>query len=131
MEHELINGNLQAADLNNAWNEEFYRLFGKKLQSKKDGYLQDVHWSSGLFGYFPTYTIGNLIAAQVAKKIDNDTAVFSKDFDKNSIPVIKDWLRKNFYIHGNRCCTEDFVKKVTSESLSPDALIEDLKRRYC
>ena len=131
LEHELINGNLQAADLNTAWNEEFYRLFGKKLQSKKDGYLQDVHWSSGLFGYFPTYTIGNLIAAQVAKKIDNDTAVFSKDFDKNSIPVIKDWLRKNFYIHGNRCCTEDFVKKVTSESLSPDALIEDLKRRYC
>ena len=130
LEHELINGNLQASDLNEAWNQEFERLFNKKLQSKKDGYLQDVHWSSGLFGYFPTYTIGNLIAAQVAQKLNNDTAIFSGKFDKDSIPTIKAWLRKNFYIHGNKYCTEDFVKKVTGEALNAKPLIEDLKKRY-
>ena len=131
LEHSLINDDLQPKDLSDAWDYEFELLFNKKPESKKDGYLQDVHWSCGLFGYFPTYTIGNLIAAQLATKINSDTGIFDKVFDKNSIPTVKEWLCKNFYVHGNRYCTEDLVKKVTGQSLSTDSLIADLKKRYC
>lgn len=131
LEYNLISEKLQVKDLNEAWNHEFELLFNKKPQNKKEGYLQDVHWANGLFGYFPTYTIGNLIAAQVAEKLSDDTSVFSKTFDKNSIPTIKNWLRENFYIHGNSFCTEELVKKVTGKALSSQPLISDLKKRYC
>lgn len=131
LEHSLINDDLQPKDLSDAWDYEFELLFNKKPESKKDGYLQDVHWSCGLFGYFPTYTIGNLIAAQLATKVNNETGIFDRAFNKNSIPAIKEWLCKNFYVHGNRYCTEDLVKKVTGQPLSTDSLIADLKKRYC
>lgn len=131
MEYGLINGDLQVKDLNEAWNHNFKLLFDKEPQNKKEGYLQDVHWASGLFGYFPTYTIGNLIAAQTAEKLESDTGVFSKTFDSDGIPTIKKWLRENFYIHGNRLCTDELVKKVTGKPLSSHALISDLKKRYC
>ncbi|MCH5149330.1 MAG: carboxypeptidase M32 [Spirochaetales bacterium] len=131
LEYSLISGKLQVKDLNEAWNHEFELLFNKTPQNKKEGYLQDVHWSSGLFGYFPTYTIGNLIAAQIAEKLNDDTDIFSKTFDKNSIPAIKNWLRENFYIHGNSLCTEELAKKVTGKVLSSQPLISDLKKRYC
>jgi carboxypeptidase Taq len=126
LELALLRGTLSVDDLPEAWNDKMSRYLGLTPTELKDGAMQDVHWSAGLVGYFPTYTLGNIYAAQIfaaAKKEigDVDAMIGRGEFD----PLLS-WLRSNVHCAGSIYGARDLVKKVTGSPPDPQSLID-----YC
>jgi carboxypeptidase Taq len=116
LELRLIEGDLSVDDIPAAWNEEFQKLFGMVVPDDAHGCLQDVHWSLGSFGYFPTYTLGNLNSAQLfAKACQNCGDVYAKISEGDYTPLLV-WLRKNVHAYGRRFLPQDLMQVATGES---------------
>ncbi len=127
IERALIGGQLAVKDLPKAWNAMFKDYLGLKVPSDKVGCLQDVHWSFGLVGYFPTYTLGNLYAAQFWEKINRDIPDLDKRMAKGNFADLLGWLRHNIHRHGRRYRAADLCRKVTGKDLSADPLMRHLE----
>ncbi|HIJ78135.1 MAG: carboxypeptidase M32 [Desulfobulbaceae bacterium] len=126
LEKALLEGALAVADLPVAWNEKYDEYLGVKVGSDEVGVLQDIHWSHGSFGYFPTYTIGNLAAAQIwaqYKKVDSDyeQTIGTGDFFK-----IRQWLTEQLYRHGSVYPPTELLEKVTGQPLDSKYFLEYL-----
>jgi len=129
LERKLLSGELRVKDLREAWNSELKRLLGVDVLDDKEGVLQDVHWSMGEFGYFPTYALGNVYAAQIydamTKEVDVDSSISRGDFS----PILN-FLNTNVYCHGSIYEPKDLLKKVTGEDLNSSHYISYLTRKY-
>ncbi|WP_169976281.1 carboxypeptidase M32 [Tautonia rosea] len=130
LERALISGNLTPADLPGAWDEAYRRDLGVVAPDVADGCLQDVHWSAGLIGYFPTYTLGNVYAAQLFEAAsrelgDLDTALVRGD----SQPLL-DWLRNRIHHHARRYRPADLITHATGSIPDATPLIQSLRSRY-
>lgn len=130
MESAFFNGEIGIADVPALWNEKFEKYFGIKPENDAKGCLQDVHWSAGLIGYFPTYTLGNLFAAQFFAKAKEDLGGIDSRFSKGDFKPLLGWLRKNIHSHGQRYRADDLVEKVTGKPLSHQPLMEYLNAKY-
>ena len=128
IERDLINKTIDVTDINEIWNKEFYDMFNKKIIDKRSGYLQDIHWAGGGIGYFPTYTMGNIIATQFAKLLNDETGVLNKPFSKQSFTTISGWFQNRLYRYGNTLTSFDLVTKVTGNAIDPLPLIHYLSR---
>ncbi len=95
----------------------------------RKGVLQDVHWSSGLMGYFPTYTLGNLYAAQLFEAARREVGDLDALFARGQFAPLLDWLRTKIHHVGRRYSARQLVKKITGADLSPRPLMEHLKRK--
>ena len=105
-------------------------FFGLRVENDADGCLQDIHWSMGALGYFPTYTIGNLGAAQLyAKAIEDDPEILT-ELNKGKYIKLLDWLRIHIHSKGSLLLPDDLIKEATGENLSESYHLEHLKRRY-
>ncbi len=111
LEQALISGDLSTDDLPSAWNERYTSVIGVSPPSAADGVLQDVHWSAGLFGYFPTYTIGNLIAAQLYESADTALGGIDSQIEQGDFVPLLSWLRENIHSHGRKYTAEELVHK--------------------
>lgn len=100
LERALVSGDLQVKDLESAWNERFYNDFGYKVESAADGCLQDVHWSVGLFGYFPTYSLGNVYAGCLHEKLRQGCSNLDTELRDGNLGTATEWLRTNLQCHG-------------------------------
>lgn len=129
IEHSLINNKIDVGSINDVWNEKTKEVLGFYPRSKSEGYLQDIHWSDGLIGYFPTYTLGNLISAQLYLKVQNDIGNLDTIDDK-ILKKIHDWLDKNIYKYGTQYNTKELVKKVTEHDLDWKPFIDYIKTKY-
>ena len=127
LEKSLIEGKLKVSDLPAAWNEKMEKYLGLKITKDSDGVLQDVHWAHGTFGYFPTYTLGNLGAAQFYATAKKQIPNLENNFSRGDFKPFLDWLRKNIHSQGRRYSSSDLIEKVTGEKLSPDYLIRHLE----
>ncbi len=130
LEKRFFDGSLAPADLPAAWNEASARILGYTPRDDREGCLQDVHWAAGLFGYFPSYCIGNLIGAQLWETLraalpDLDARIAAKDH----APLLA-WLREHVHALGRRFQTPEFVEKVTGRPLSHEPLLAYLQDRY-
>ena len=94
------------------------------------GVLQDVHWSGGMIGYFPSYALGNLIASQWWHKLTQDQPNTLDDFAKGDLSGVLAWLRENVHQHGSRYDAMDLVQRVTGEPLNPDYYMSYLNEKY-
>jgi carboxypeptidase Taq len=101
LEVRIVEGELQAADLPAAWDDAYRRIVGVVAPSDKQGVLQDVHWSGGAFGYFPSYTIGNLYAASFGAKIEEDLPSIWADVERGSFAGVLAWLRTHVHAKGH------------------------------
>jgi carboxypeptidase Taq len=126
LEKALIEGELQVADLPAAWNEKVEKYLGLKVPDDALGVLQDVHWSHGAFGYFPTYTLGNLYAAQLFETYKKAHPRYENDFRNGKFSSYLDWLRKNVHSQGRRYKPLELVKRITGEDLNSEYLIKHL-----
>jgi carboxypeptidase Taq len=113
LERDLISGNLQPCDLPAAWNARSMQYLGILPDSDCHGCLQDGHWSAGQFGYFPTYTLGNLYAAQFYARIREDLPDLDGQLARGEFAGLAVWLRENIYRHGQRYQAADLVEHVT------------------
>ncbi|MCG8568869.1 MAG: carboxypeptidase M32 [Spirochaetes bacterium] len=129
VENKIINGTLKVMDLEEYWNETTKSLFDFYPASKKEGYLQDIHWSAGLFGYFPTYTLGNLISAQIYQAMQKDIPDLV-NFSGDKFTKIKEWMKAKVYQMGNMYSTEELVNKISGENLKSDYFMKYLDDKY-
>ncbi|MCB1122655.1 MAG: carboxypeptidase M32 [Verrucomicrobiae bacterium] len=130
LEKKLFSGELSVDDLPTEWNRLSQEIIGLTPPSDREGVLQDVHWSGGSFGYFPSYCLGNMIAAQLWYKVLEDIPGLTGDFAIGEFDRLLGWLRENIHQHGKRYDTLDLVTRVTGEPINPDFLIRYLKDRY-
>jgi carboxypeptidase Taq len=130
LERAMIENDLQAADLPGAWNEKYEKYLGITPPSYADGCLQDVHWSAGLFGYFPTYSLGNLYAGQFFAKASADLGDLNAAFRRGEFAPLLGWLRKNIHLQGQRYTASELAMKVTGQPLSHTAWIGQIKEKY-
>ena len=100
LEVGILEGRLQAADLPDAWNDAYRRIVGVVADNPKEGVLQDVHWSGGLIGYFPSYTIGNLYAAGLGARIQQDLPDLWTDVERGEFSGVLGWLRERVHQKG-------------------------------
>ncbi len=129
LEQPLISGDLQPADVPAVWNETFSRYFGLTPPDDAHGCLQDIHWSAGLFGYFPTYALGNMYAAQFFEAAQRDLGDLSAQFARGEFRPLLDWLRKNIHSRGKQLRAGQLVQRVTGQPLSHRALLAHLHRK--
>jgi carboxypeptidase Taq len=130
IEQQLFSGALAVRDLPAAWRAASRALLGLEPSTDREGVLQDVHWSDGSFGYFPSYCLGNMIAAQLWYRVLTLRPELESDFARGDFGWLLRWLRENVHAHGRRYGTLDLVKRATGEPLSPKYLIRYLEERY-
>ena len=130
IERDLISGRLTVADLPDAWNERFTNDFGITPPSDADGCLQDVHWSAGLFGYFPTYALGNMYAAQFYAAAKEQLGDLGMQFSAGQFEPLLTWLREHIHRQGQRFPAGRLVEVVTGKPLSDEPLMDYLNDRF-
>lgn len=130
LEVALITGELDVADLPEAWNVKFKKLFKLQVPDDTSGCLQDAHWSDGDFGYFPTYTLGNLYAAQFFAYAQQNIPDLNTNISHGNFKPLLQWLRQNIYKYGAQYRSKELIKKVTGESLNHNYLLTYLQDRY-
>ncbi|MBW8781272.1 MAG: carboxypeptidase M32 [Verrucomicrobia bacterium] len=130
LERRLFAGELTVAGLPAAWNALSQELLGLTPPDDRLGVLQDVHWSGGAFGYFPSYCLGNMIAAQFWAVVGKVLPGLEADFEKGDFSRLLGWLRKNIHEQGRRYDTRALVRHVTGEELTPQYLLSYLRDRY-
>jgi carboxypeptidase Taq len=130
IEKALIEGTLEARDVPTAWNERFKALFGMTVPDDAKGCLQDVHWSSGLFGYFPTYTLGSLNAAQIFAAAQRQIPTLAGDLAEGRCASLLQWLRKHVHVHGRRYLPAELIRLATVEPPKAKYLIDHLKTKF-
>ena len=129
IELALLDGSLEAADLPAAWGEGMHRMLGIDVPSDREGVLQDVHWAAGHFGYFPTYTLGNLMAAQLWERLRADVAGVDDRISRGEFTPIREWLRENVHRHGRKFTQRELLRRVTGQELGTDALLAYLRAK--
>jgi carboxypeptidase Taq len=127
LELALVEGTLTVDELPAAWDEGMERLLGVQVSGPIDGVLQDVHWSAGLMGYFPTYTLGNLLAAQLWDRLRDDLPDVDAAMERGEFAPLREWLRENVHRHGRKFPPRELLRRVTGEDLRVDPFLRYLR----
>ncbi|MBL9187605.1 MAG: carboxypeptidase M32 [Opitutaceae bacterium] len=130
LEKKLFAGELAVRDLPAAWRTAARELIGLEPANDREGVLQDVHWSDGSFGYFPSYCLGNMIAAQLWARVRAMRPALEEEFARGDFTWLLGWLRENIHAQGRRHSATELVQRVTGEPLSPRHLVAHLRERY-
>ncbi len=130
LETALMEGSLAAKDLPEAWNSGMKDILGIVPQDDSRGVLQDIHWSSGLFGYFPTYALGNLISAQLWECIQRDIPDLTDQIQMGEFSALLTWLRQNIHRHGAKFEPQELVERVTGSRIEPTAYLRYLRTKF-
>jgi carboxypeptidase Taq len=130
LEHALIHGALRPADLPAAWNEACRRWLGVAPADDGEGCLQDGHWAAGMFGYFPTYTLGSVFAAQLVARAADALGDLDALFARGDYSTLHDWLQKRIYSEGSRYSAAALIEHVTGQQPDHRPLVRALWRDY-
>lgn len=130
IEQALIDSGLKAEDVPGVWNETFEKYLGLTPPNDALGCLQDVHWSGGGIGYFPTYALGNLYAAQFFEQAREDVGDLNAQFAEGNFAPLKHWLTDKIYSQGQRYRAGDLVEVITGKPLSHEPLMRHLRAKY-
>jgi len=130
IELALFRGQLEVDDLPDAWNAKYRYYLGISPASYKDGVMQDVHWGSGLFGYFPSYTLGNVYAAQLFSQAESDLGPLESLLEQGSFAPLLSWLREKIHRHGRRYPPRILVQRAAGEPPRAEYLVRYLEKRF-
>jgi carboxypeptidase Taq len=130
LEIALMEGSLEVQDLPEAWNSRMEEFLGLVPPDDKLGVLQDVHWSSGYFGYFSTYALGNLVSVQLWDCIRRDHPEIKDQIRRGEFTKLLSWLRENIHQHGAKFEPQEMVKRITGSTINPDPYTIYLKEKY-
>lgn len=130
LERALLSGKLQPRDLPAAWNEKMKSYLGLTPPDDGRGVLQDVHWAEGLFGYFPTYAVGNMIAAQLFAAAVKARPEIPGRIESGDLSVLLAWLRENVHRHGRRMLADPLVRRATGGPIAAGPYLDYLKKKY-
>ncbi|MEZ4929066.1 MAG: carboxypeptidase M32 [Chitinophagales bacterium] len=130
LEKQLIEGTLKVKDAKEAWNAKYKEYLNIDVPNDSKGILQDIHWSHGSFGYFPTYSLGSFYTAQFDAKIHTELANYQNDIENNNLSNVLNWLRKNVHQYGRFYYSNDLCKKATGETLNFSYFMQYAENKY-
>ncbi|NSW53575.1 MAG: carboxypeptidase M32 [Anaerolineae bacterium] len=130
VEMGLIEGKIAVAHLPEFWNSKMEEYLGVVPPDDAQGVLQDVHWSNGLFGYFSTYALGNLVSAQLWEVMNRDMPNLYEDIEKGKFYDLLTWLRTNIHNHGSRYEPQELIERVTGSRITPEPYVKYLTDKY-
>ena len=130
IEQDLIEGRTRVEDLPEIWNEKMKRYLGIVPERDAEGLLQDVHWSLGAFGYFPTYTLGNLYSVQFCEHARREIPDFDAHIEAGRLVVLKQWLNQNIHRWGRTFTADQLARRVIGMPLSPEPFLAYLETKY-
>ncbi|MCP4661450.1 MAG: carboxypeptidase M32 [bacterium] len=128
IERDLIAGRIEVGDLPEVWNDRYEELVGIRPPDAAAGVLQDIHWGQGSFGYFPTYTLGNLAAAQLFAAAGRELGDLEAAFAEGEFGPLLDWLRTRIHHPGGRYTASELIARTTGKALAPDDLLDHLRQ---
>ncbi|MEI2264412.1 carboxypeptidase M32 [Erwinia sp. CGal63] len=131
IERALMEGEIEVDDIPTLWQEKMQALLGLDTSGNyRDGCMQDIHWTDGSFGYFPTYTLGAMYAAQLFHSVKKALPQVHSDIREGNLQPIFDWLKQNIWQHGSRFSTRQLIENATGEDLNPRYFRQHLENRY-
>ncbi len=129
LEKELISGRLQVSDLPMAWNQKYKDYLGLEIENDSEGVMQDTHWASGSYGYFPTYALGNIYSGQILATMEKAVPTWRSQISKGDFKQVKQWLTQNVYSHGNLYNPRDLVRIISGQDVNIQPYIEYLDQK--
>jgi carboxypeptidase Taq len=130
IERELIEGDLDVAEVPAVWNDKMEEYLGIRPETDAEGCLQDIHWSHGSFGYFPTYSLGSVLAAQLYASADEDIDDLDGRIEAGEFGPLHEWLTENVHQHGKRYTTPDLIEEATGEAFTADSFLDHVNAKY-
>jgi carboxypeptidase Taq len=130
LENEMLEGKIKIAELPEAWNAKMETYLGIVPPNDAQGVLQDVHWSSGMLGYFPTYSLGNLISVQFFDKATAAIPSLGDQIAAGRFEELLNWLRENVHRHGRKYTPAELVRRVTGNGLTAANYIAYIKTKF-
>lgn len=130
LECAIFSGDLAIADIPGEWNRRFESYFGLPVRNDAEGCLQDIHWSMGIFGYFPTYSLGNLNAAHLASAAKSQDPAVAAAFASADYAPLLAWMRKHLHEAGSLHLPDDLVTRAAGAPVTSEALVSHLRERY-
>jgi carboxypeptidase Taq len=130
LEIALVEGTLAPADLPGAWNRSMDEYLGVRPPDDASGVLQDIHWSAGLLGYFGTYTLGNLISAQLWERVNQAHPALDDDIRRGDFSALLSWLRSEIHQHGRTFTPQELVQRAAGSRIDPAPYLRYLERKY-
>lgn len=130
LEKAIFSGDLSIAEIPGEWNRRFESYFGIPVGSDDEGCLQDIHWSMGIFGYFPTYSLGNINAAHLARAALRQHPEIALQMEAADYSGLLNWMREKIHLQGSLYLPDELVTRAAGEPATTDALIEHLRNRY-
>jgi len=129
LEQELIDDRLAPADLPDAWNARMHDYLGIDVPDDAHGVLQDMHWAGGGFGYFPTYSLGNVISVQIWDRMREDVADVDEQMERGEFDEIRDWLRTHLYVLGRKFTPQETIERVTGSRIDAGPYLTYLREK--
>jgi carboxypeptidase Taq len=129
IERDLIRGDLDVAEVPAVWNDRMEEYLGLRPETDAAGCLQDIHWTNGAFGYFPTYTLGSVLAAQVAAAMAEEVPVDER-VREGAFGPIREHLAEEIHRHGARYTTPELIERATGEGLTADHFLAYVEEKY-
>jgi len=130
LENMLMEDEIKVSELPQTWNEKIDELLGVTPKNDKEGVLQDMHWSGGDFGYFPTYAIGTIYASQLFKKLSEEKPTILDEIEKGNFANILGWLREHVHKYGRLMSADEIIKNTCGEGLNSRVFVDYLKGKY-
>jgi carboxypeptidase Taq len=130
LEQELLAGTVAVRDLPEVWNTRMKEYLGVDVPDDARGVLQDMHWSIGLFGYFPTYQLGNIVSVQIWDRARADLGDLEEQFARGEFSALREWLSEQIYRHGSRYPPRELLQRVTGSDLDPEPYLQYLRAKF-
>ena len=130
IEMQLVEGKLKTSEVPEYWNDNFEKMFGLKVTKESDGCLQDIHWSQGAFGYFSTYTLGNLNAAQLMRRVAQEIPSLQRELARGDYAPLLKWLREKVHGKGSRHMPQDLMRFATGEPTRSNYHLDYLRDKF-
>ena len=130
IEKDLINGKIAVADLPEIWNQKMEEYLGVKPETDREGVLQDTHWSGGAFGYFPSYSLGNIYSAQLEHAMRRDIPNYKEQVQQGDFSQLKAWLKEKVWKHGKSLTPREIMTAATGEEINGEYLVRYLEEKY-
>ncbi|MBN2203339.1 MAG: carboxypeptidase M32 [Candidatus Aenigmarchaeota archaeon] len=130
IERDMFSGKLDACDLPNVWNSKYKEYLGLEIKNDSEGVMQDMHWASNLFGYFPSYALGNIYGGQMLGAMNKKFPNWKEDLSKGDLTKERIWIKKNIYDNCKIYDPADLIKKITGKPVSVEPFVNYLKKKF-
>jgi len=130
IERDLFADKIMVKELPEIWNQSYRDYLGVSIENESEGVMQDTHWASGLYGYFPSYALGNIYSGQILATMEKDLPNWRKQIEKGNFSPVKNWLIKNVHSYGNLYDPPELIKKIAGKELNVKPYLNYLNEKY-